>query len=87
MKLGILPALLVSALTVGWLVPLAWAAQAYIGYLNLVMLPKSQGLVPLTSAPLDQLALLAFFTACGWLAIVLFVWSYLACRKSGRSAA
>ena len=77
---------LISVFSAGWLAPLAWAAQSYLGYLNLVFLPKVRDQIPLTSAPLDNIALLQFYIACGWLFAVIAAWVYVGLR-AGRSTA
>ncbi len=78
---------LIAILSAGWLLPLAWAADSYIGYLNLVLLPKSQGQVPLTSAPLDRVTLIQLYVALSWLAAVIMGWSYAGYKGINRRAA
>ncbi len=72
-----LRAALIAMLSAGWLLPLALAANPYLGYLDLVIRPEMQGHVPLTSAPLDRIALIEFYFALSWLAAVTAGWSYV----------
>ena len=86
MKPSMFRAVLIGLLSAGWLLPLAWAASSYIGYLNLVLLPKIQGHVPLASAPLDHLALIQLYFSLSWLAAVIVCWSYAGYRAIKRAA-
>jgi hypothetical protein len=86
MKPRILPAILVSAISAGWLLPLAWSVQSYLRYLDLVFLPKVRGETPLASAPLNDIALLQFYISCAWLFIVIAGWAYVGYRATKRVA-
>jgi hypothetical protein len=87
MKRSILRPILISVLSGGWLLPLAWSADSYVRYLDLVLLPKLRGQVPVASAPLDRIALLQFEAACCWLFVAILIWSFIGYRAATRDAA
>lgn len=71
-----LRAFAVALFSAGWLLPLFWSARSFLDYLNLIYLPTLQGQVPLTSAPLDRMALASLQVACLWLFAAIAFWAY-----------